>query len=131
MKPQVCDWDDIKHLLNNDDLGDAKFTPLKKRRIWFVTKDNQTSEIQGVASLIVLSKTSVRISSVYVPSIWRDKGIATDLIKSMLGYCAYEGFKKIDARAKRGNMYQRLGFLKMKTFKCGSGLYIRHLLNDS
>ena len=127
MKPQVCDWDDIKHLLNNNDLGDAKFTILKKKRVWFVSKDGGGGEAMGIGSIILLSKSAARLSSVYVPTAWRGRGVATNLIKAMLGYCRQRNIIKIDARARKGGKYLRLGFLRKKTFKCGSGLYVWEL----
>ncbi len=125
MKIEICSWDDVKFIPETYNTEYATFTKRKKQEVWF--KATSEGQIVGCGCLLIMSKSSVRLSNIFVIPSHRGRGIAQELVKGRELWAKAQGFKTIDTRTVK-RYYLNHGYKEIKQYKVGGSWFRKELL---
>lgn len=120
-----CSWGEISHIPKIYDTGYAVFARRKKPEIWFKCISDK-NEIQGVGCILVLSKTSVRQSNIFVLPEFRGNGLAQKLVIELEVWARGSGYKRMDCRSVK-KFYLDHGYKAIKEYKVGGWWFVKEI----
>ena len=116
VKIKQCSWEDVKIITETYDTEYAKFTKRKKPEIWF--KALLESNLIGCGCLLILSKTRVRSSNLFVIPKKRGVGVAQVIVNAEEIWAKKHNYKIIDVRTVK-SLYKGMGYKELKEYKVG------------
>jgi len=121
---EPCDFEEIAFIPKTYDTEYATFSKRKRPEVWF--KAVCGGAIVGCGCLLVMSKSTVRLSNIFVLPDQRGRGVAQELVKAREQWATARGFKFIDTRTVK-RYYLNHGYEEIKQYKVGGSWFRKEL----
>jgi len=110
-----CSFDDISFIpiLFKKQLGYARFAKRKKPEVWFKAVKKNSDYIVGAGCLLILSKSTARLSNIFVLPKYRGQKVMHEIVKKREEWAKENSFKYVDVRTVK-RYYQDNNYSKIK-----------------